>query len=178
MVSLYLFSAIAVLIVIGVGKLVIDALLKPKPGQLSSGESPERPAVSSAAPSGSHRVVSLSAGAPLAGQLREHANVAEELGLRPFLEFGAMWCPPSRMFGDVLGDPRMVAALSGVYLIRVELDDFAGDPLAKELRVVAVPVFFELDAEGRATGRSINGGAWGPDTVENMSRTMSSFFAS
>ena len=40
MVSLYLFSAIAVLIVIGVGKLVIDALLKPKPSQLGSGESP------------------------------------------------------------------------------------------------------------------------------------------
>jgi hypothetical protein len=71
----------------------------------------------------------------------------------------------------------MKAALAGVYLIRAELDEFADDPNTRELRAVAVPVFYELDADGRWTGRQINGGAWGADTVENMSRTMAGFFA-
>jgi thiol:disulfide interchange protein len=122
-------------------------------------------------------VVAIHPGAPLAEQLREHANAAELRGLRPFLEFGATWCPPSRMFGEVLGDPRMREALDGVYLIRAEMDDFNDDPGLREFGPTAVPVFFELNAEGRSTGRQINGGAWGADTVENMSRTMAGFFA-
>lgn len=178
MVTLYLLSALGVLVMLGVGKLVLDALLKPKGTQLGSGDSPARAAVGTApAPRGAaHRVVTIAGGASLATRLREHANAAQDLGLRPFLEVGAVWCPPSRMFGEVLDDPRMSAALSGIYLIRAEVDDFATDPLAQQLGIAAVPVFFELDGEGQATGHSVNGGAWGADTVENMSRTMSAFF--
>lgn len=173
MVSLYVLSILGLLVLVGIGKLVSNALT----GSKAVGPTPQRVPIEAGTPASSHRVVSLHAGAPLAAQLREHAAMAEDQGLRPFLEFGALWCPPSRMFGEILGDPRMVAALAGVYLIRVELDDFSGDPLARELGVVAVPVFFELDAAGQSTGRSVTGGAWGADTVDNMSRTMSRFFA-
>lgn len=144
---------------------------------LASGESPSMPVKPAPAPAASHVVVHIHAGTPLAASLREHANAAELAKLRPFLEFGAVWCPPSRIFGDALEDPRMRSALAGVYLIRAEMDEFGDDPYARELRVVSVPVFYELDAEGRWTGRTINGGAWGADTIENMSRTMTGFFA-
>jgi hypothetical protein len=146
---------------------------------LASGESPSLPTKPAPAPASaaSHVVVHIHAGTSLAALLREHANAAELAKLRPFLEFGAVWCPPSRMFGEVLEDPRMKSALAGVYLIRAEMDEFMDDPYAKELRLSSVPVFFELDAEGRHTGRTITGGAWGADTIENMSRTMTGFFA-
>lgn len=144
---------------------------------LASGESPSLPAKPAPAPRASHVVVHIHPGTSLAALLREHANAAELAKLRPFLEFGAVWCPPSRIFGDALEDPRMRSALAGVYLIRAELDEFGDDPYARELRATSVPVFYELDAEGRSTGRTINGGAWGADTIENMSRTMTGFFA-
>src|SRR5690554_2157395 len=54
-----------------------------------------------------HAVVELKPGISLALHLRDHANRAEARGLRPFFEVGAIWCPPSRMFGEVLHDPRM-----------------------------------------------------------------------
>ena len=38
-----------------------------------------------------------------------------------------------------------------MYLIRAEIDDFTNDPLARQLNAVAVPVFYELDAEGQST---------------------------
>jgi len=179
MVSYLLASIVALLVLAGIAALIISVISRPRGAQLGSGETPQLPDPSPrpAAQTGSHRVVAIHAGASLAAQLREHANAAELAGLRPFLEFGAIWCPPSKMFGDILDDPRMAAALSGIYLIRAELDDFAGDPRARELGVVSVPVFFELDAEGNATGRKIDGGAWGPDTIDNMSRTMGPFFA-
>jgi hypothetical protein len=123
-----------------------------------------------------HAIVQIHRG-NLREQLRAHAAEAELRGLRPFVEFGAIWCPPSTMFGRVLADPSMVAALCGVYLIRAESDDFEPDELGDAgFSIRAVPVFFELDAEGVPTGRRIDGGAWGADTVENMSRVMGEFF--
>lgn len=136
---------------------------------------PEREPEPSAARA--HAIVVLHSREPLAEQLRVHANQAEARGLRPLFEVGAIWCPPSKLFGDALADPRMQAALAGVYLIRADMDEFSGDPLLRELGVSAVPAFFELDAEGRATGRSITGAAWGADTIENMSATMAEFCA-
>lgn len=122
-------------------------------------------------------VVELAAGSALAAQIRDHAERAEARGLRPFIELGAVWCPPSKLFGDALADPRMSAALAGVYLIRADIDVFGGDPLLTELRVTSVPAFYELDAAGRATGRSMTGAAWGADTVENMADAMAKFCA-
>jgi hypothetical protein len=122
-------------------------------------------------------IVHLRAGEPLVEQLRAHANTAEGQRLRPFMEAGAMWCPPSRMFGEALSDPRMEAALAGVYLIRVDVDDVGSDPFLTELRVMAVPAFYELDADGHPTGRKMTGDAWGADTIENMSAAMAKFCA-
>jgi hypothetical protein len=172
-----LASILAMLV--GAGAIVIGLVMRSSQRRqpLASGESPSLPAKPAAAPANSHVVVHIRGGAPLAGLLREHANAAELARLRPFLEFGATWCPPSRIFGDSLEDPRMKSALAGVYLIRAEMDEFGDDPVSRELRPVSVPVFYELDADGRATGRTINGGAWGADTIENMSRTMTGFFA-
>lgn len=140
---------------------------------------PERaaPAPRPTASAATHEIVKLHSGSALAEQLTTHANLAEARGLRPFIEFGAIWCPPSRMFGEALTDGRMQAALAGVYLIRADIDEFAGDPLLAELRVYAVPAFHELDAEGRATGRSMTGDAWGADTIENMSAALAKFCA-
>lgn len=142
-----------------------------------SGESPSVPVKPAPAPAPGHVVVHIRGGSPLPALLREHANTAELAKLRPYLEFGATWCPPSRKFGDTLEDPRMKSALAGVYLIRAEMDEFSEDPYTRELGLTSVPVFYELDADGRWTGRKIDGGAWGADTIENMSRTMTGFFA-
>jgi hypothetical protein len=126
---------------------------------------------------GSHMVVVLRPGQSLAEQLPAHTGAAELRKLRPFLEVGAIWCPPSRLFGEALADPRMHAALAGVYLIRVDMDEFDKDPKLRELGVTSVPVFYELDAAGQATGRSMTGAAWGADTIENMSAALARFCA-
>ncbi|PRP99888.1 hypothetical protein [Enhygromyxa salina] len=180
MVSIFVLGIAGLLIVFGFGSLLFWLVTRPRAQQLSSGASPGTPPQQIAAPrsASSHVVVHLRAGTPLGSLLREHANTAEAHRLRPFLEFGARWCPPSRMFGELLDQPRLQAALAGVYLIRAELDDFVNDPRTKELRAVSVPVFYELDADGQSTGRTITGAAWGADTLDNISTTMTRFFAS
>lgn len=149
-----------------------------KTGRDQDGARPQTPQAQPAEPApGRFRVVDLRPGSPLDAQLRHHAAEAEASHLRPFVEFGAQWCPPSRMFGEVLDDPRMVRALAGVYLIRVDIDALGSDPLVREWGVAVVPLFHELDAAGERTGRSTTGAAWGEDTVENMAAAMARFFA-
>jgi hypothetical protein len=125
-----------------------------------------------------HEVVSLRRGVELGQQIVSHANEAERRGLRPFIEFTASWCPPSAAFDGALEHPLMVQALTGVYLIRVDIDEFSGFSgyEAYGFKVYGVPIFFELGAEGRPTGRQITSNAWGPDIPENMSRVMGGFF--
>ena len=172
------YLALIAAMVLSAGAVVVGLILRSQRKPLGSGETPSlAPPKPPPAPAVTQKVVHIHGGAPLAGLLREHANAAELAKLRPYLELGAVWCPPSRIFGDSLEDPRMRAALVGVYLIRAELDDFLDDPYIKDLRASVVPAFYELDADGRFTGRAINGGAWGADTIENMSRTMSGYFA-
>lgn len=131
-----------------------------------------------AAPPANHEVVSLRQGVELGQQIRQHASAAELRGLRPFIEFTASWCPPSAAFDESLEHPLMVEALRGSYLIRVDIDEFSGFSGYESLGFVVrgVPVFFELDAEGRPTGRQITSNAWGPDIPENMGRVMGAFF--
>jgi hypothetical protein len=172
---------IIVILVVGtavvVGATLVRRVLR---GQARSGPTPSLPVAGASklihARPQEHQVVEIHSG-DLREQLRTHAAEAELRGLRPFVEFGASWCPPSAMFGRILDDPSMVAALAGIYLIRAESDDFDDQLGDAGFRVVSVPVFFELDAEGQPTGRRIDGGAWGADTVENMSRVMGQFFS-
>ena len=174
----FIVIGVVVAVPVLVGALVARARRSPAaPAPTPSMPAP-RPVEPALAHPSEHHVETLGRG-PLREQLRHHANQAELRGLRPFVEFGASWCPPSVMFGRVLDDPRMVAALAGIYLVRAESDHFEADELGDAgFNIRGVPVFFELDAEGAPTGRQIDGGAWGADTVENMSRVMSQFFAS
>lgn len=124
-----------------------------------------------------HQVVALRAGVDLGEQIREHATRAELAKQRPFVEFTASWCPPSIAFDGALEHPLMVEALRGIYLIQVDIDEFGGFNYERwGFRVPGVPIFFEVDVEGRATGRTIISNAWGPDIPENMSRVMGAFF--
>jgi hypothetical protein len=170
-------AVVGTLVIVG-ATLVRRATRKPAGGaRPSMPDKAPAAALPVAAPTHTHVVVELGAGEVLQ-RLREHAAEAERLGLRPFVEFGASWCPPSVIFARSLSDARMIASLAGVYLIRAEADRWDYQlARAAGFDIASVPVFYELDAEGRPTGHSINGGAWGADTIDNMARVLTPFFA-
>jgi len=164
--------------VVGVLAYIISQKRKYALGQANTPELvPAKPAAAAALSATEPVIVELQPNTPLAVQLRDHCQRAEFRKLRPLFEVGASWCPPSRLFGNALAEPQMTAALAGMYLIRADMDAFDGDPKLRDLGVISVPVFFELDASGEATGRSMNGGAWGADTLDNMSSAIARFCA-
>jgi thiol-disulfide isomerase/thioredoxin len=108
--------------------------------------------------------------------LTAHALRAIQAGRKPFVEFSADWCPPCVALARSLGDPRMVDAFQGTYIIRLDFDEWESRLPGSGFRVVGVPVFFEINAEGKPTGRMITGAAWGADIPENMAPVLQAFF--
>jgi thiol-disulfide isomerase/thioredoxin len=108
--------------------------------------------------------------------LAVHARLAAEQGRQPFVEFSAEWCPPCRALEASLDDPLMVEALRGVYLIRLDIDEWEDQILDSEFRVPGIPLFYELDTSGKSTGRAIAGSAWGQDIPRYMAPPLQSFF--
>lgn len=110
-------------------------------------------------------------------QLASEAQKADSLGLAPFIEFDASWCPPCVAIDKSIKakDPSTMQAFKGVYLIRADVDEWGwGD--AKNFNVTAIPIYYQLDKSGKPTGAVIDGGAWGEDIPENFSPVLDEFF--
>jgi thiol-disulfide isomerase/thioredoxin len=108
--------------------------------------------------------------------LRAEAQKAAALSRQPYVEFYADWCPPCNAIRDSLGDPRMVEAFAGTYIIKLDTDDWGEKLSGTGLYVPAIPAFYELDSQGKPTGRMITGAAWGEDVPANIAPPMKAFF--
>jgi hypothetical protein len=73
-------------------------------------------------------------------------------------------------------DAQIMAAFDGVYLVQLDTDEWGWGVPEAGFDFAAIPVFFRLDADGSPTGDWIDGGAWGPDTYENIANTMGPWF--
>jgi hypothetical protein len=68
----------------------------------------------------------------------------------------------------------IINAFDGVYLIKLDVDEWSWTPSG--FRFEGIPVFFKINLQGKSTGDVIDGGAWGPDTLENIASVMDEFF--
>jgi len=109
-------------------------------------------------------------------QLADQARRAGEADRHPYVEFYADWCPPCRALEASLGDSSMVEAFSGTYIIRLDYEEWKNRLAGTGLKVFGIPAFFELDADGSPTGRTITGAAWGEDVPANMAPPLHAFF--
>lgn len=114
-------------------------------------------------------------------QLAVHSKIAKGLNQTPVVDFTATWCEACVVIVQSLAaqDQRMLDAFDGVYLIEVDVDEWAFDDWAKGnygFKFDGIPVFFKLDEQGRQTGEVIDGNAWGENIPENIAPPMDKFF--
>lgn len=105
---------------------------------------------------------------------KEASAKAKAKNLRAFVELRADWCGPCKKLEAAEDDPQMKDAFTGTYVLRVDIDEAAGK--LGPYRAAAIPVFFEVGADGKPTGKKLDGGAWAADTPENMAPALKTFF--
>jgi len=111
--------------------------------------------------------------------LATEAQKAAALGQMPVVEFDATWCPPCRAIEAALNSENelMLKAYEGTYIIKLDVDEWEWDDGRVQNFVFDfIPVYFKLDAEGKQTGKVIDGGAWGEDIPKNIAPVMDEFF--
>jgi hypothetical protein len=72
----------------------------------------------------------------------------------------------------------MVDAFQGVYIARVDIDEWAGGLDRTGFEFAGIPIFFGLDDQGGPNGATIDGNAWGANISENMAPPLKDFFQS
>ena len=135
-------------------------------------------AISPAASPPAHTIVDLvpSQGA-LPDLLRVQTGRARADELRAFVYVHASWCGPCRHLERTLDrEPQLQRAFRGVHVIRLDNEAW-GDALPRAgLTRNSMPKFFELDENGRPTGRAIDGRAWNDGSAASMAAALDPFF--
>jgi hypothetical protein len=75
----------------------------------------------------------------------------------------------------------MAEAFEGTYIIQLDVDWWGwGDELnVPGFDYEFIPIFYALDEQGKPTGETIVGDAWGDDNIpENMAPMLKDFFVS
>lgn len=125
-----------------------------------------------------HSITKLTpAGGDLTAQLQSLAARAKHENLKPFVQFTAVWCGPCRELQACMNDPLMAEAFAHTFIIQINADDFSDKQFAAAgFTLDGIPAFFELDAQGKPTGRVIDGGAWEENIPANMAPVLRKFF--
>jgi thiol-disulfide isomerase/thioredoxin len=116
--------------------------------------------------------------AKLEDVLKAEVSKARALKQKPYAYFYADWCGPCKALRKSLDDrnPLMMDAFHGTYIIQLDADTWGKKLEGTKFTVKAIPVLFELDPNGKPTGRKIDGGAWGEDIPANMAPPLKTFF--
>jgi thiol-disulfide isomerase/thioredoxin len=135
------------------------------------------PGAAASAPADGFVVTAL---APPAGDaraaLKAEVDKATQQGLKPYVELWATWCEPCTAIKKSMNDSRMKAAFKGAYIVQIDVDAWGAKLDGTGFSSSVIPVFYALDAEGKPTGRKIDGGAWGDNIPENMAPPLDKFF--
>ncbi|MCY1058353.1 thioredoxin [Nannocystis sp. SCPEA4] len=81
---------------------------------------------------------------------------------------GAGWCEPCVAFHDAVKSGRLDQPLAGVRFLEFDIDRDKERLAAAGYKSRFIPLFALPDAEGRASGKQIQGGIKGPEAVEHI----------
>ena len=112
----------------------------------------------------------------LSDLLKAESAKAVKAGRTPFVEIGAEWCGQCRELKANLGDKRMIDAFAGTYIIRLDLDAWKPQLSPLGFAVDAIPVFFAVDTNGKATGANFTTDPLGANTPEHVAAPLQKFF--
>lgn len=114
--------------------------------------------------------------AETAADVRRIAARARKVGRTPIYYMKASWCSACKLYEKRLTEPAVIAGHAEAHLIELDIDQHRRvlSDLGHQPR--SVPTFTHVDlTSGQAVGPTMTSAAWGPDTPQNIGRTMAGF---
>lgn len=100
-------------------------------------------------------------------EIVRHATISAG-DARLLVYVGAEWCEPCVAFHDALARGDLAGRLDGVVFLEFDLDRDGARLQGAGYQSRYVPLFALPAADGRASGRQIEGGIKGPGAVDNL----------
>ena len=138
---------------------------------------PTGTAASTAPPGGWGRihVVELHASsAPLRTQLADEAKSAKAAGERVLVETTARACVACGEIARAMREPDLQTTLASVRLVRIDVDELAGEIAGVGMKEAALPWFYLLDARGAARD-AISADEWDDNEAEEIAPVLEAF---
>ena len=113
----------------------------------------------------------------LHSQLQQQEQQAEKSHEKMFVQITADWCIHCRMLNASLNNSKMKDAFKGTYIVQVDADEWKDQLGSIGIQLNGIPAFYQISKDGLVTSYTINGGAWGEDTVANMAPPLKNYFS-
>lgn len=113
----------------------------------------------------------------LRDQIIQEASVAQAHGLAPFVELTSSDCRRCFLVDHTFDDPGMRRALTGTYIIRVDVNRWVGrfGDTGLDRIPMALPGFIEVFENGRGMGPYIDARSWVADAPTSVAPSLGAF---
>ena len=114
----------------------------------------------------------------LATQLASAVQRAAAAHQVPYVELTSRWCRACHWLDHGLSDSALARAFGGTYVVRVDVDAWAGrlDGTGLDYHTGPLPAFVGLSERGRPSGYWADAGVWQSDVPREAAPVLASFF--
>ena len=97
--------------------------------------------------------------------MAEYRKIVLEAGKIPLICISASWCEPCQEMLIALGHEDAKSVMKQIVLIVLDIDDWGIYLYDINVAPTCVPVFFDIAKNGSSGKLSVDGAAWGDDSL-------------
>jgi hypothetical protein len=115
---------------------------------------------------------------PLKSQLARELDLASAAGEVPYVELTSRWCRACHWLDHAMTDSTLARVFGGTYVVRVDVDAWAGrlEGTGLDYHAGPLPAFVALSDRGRAVGAWADPRAWQSEVPREAAPVLASFF--
>ena len=101
-------------------------------------------------------------------RLAQYRKIALAAGKIPLICISANWCELCQEIFVALNDEDAKSVMKQVEIILLDIDDWGINLYDINIAPTCVPVFFDIEKDGKAGQLTVDGGAWDDDSIPHV----------
>ena len=101
-------------------------------------------------------------------RLAQYRKIALAAGKIPLICISANWCEPCQEMLAALTQEDAKSVMKQVVIILLDIDDWGINLYDINIAPTCIPVFFDIEKDGKAGQLTVDGGAWDDDSIPHV----------